>query len=237
MVLGPAGGIEWIGSKGQDAMSDVFYRSIRLSGRHVFWVSSRPLVLHPARAPRRGPCILVANHHSPFDVPVLMRHVPAPIDFVSIVELFRRPILGRFYGAMNAFPLDRSRPDPATVRRLLRRLERGRVVGLFPEGRLRPVAQSVTDGGPVRPSVGRLAVMSGAPVIPCVLLGTAAYHRWAAWIPVRSVRYAINFGEAIRLESGVPADTAAERIEQRMTAAMRSLAQELRADPRCAVTG
>ena len=49
--------------------------------------SSRPLVLHPERARRDGAFILAANHTSPYDVPLLMRHTPRRLDFVNIRRL------------------------------------------------------------------------------------------------------------------------------------------------------
>src|SRR5438045_3002539 len=112
-------------------MGDAFYRFVVLTGRMPFWISSRPVVLHAERARRAGPFILAANHTSPYDVPLLMRHTPRRLDFVSIIEVFRNPLVAWFYSHMNAFPVDRSRRDPATVRIILDRLARGRVVAMF----------------------------------------------------------------------------------------------------------
>src|SRR5437870_5041887 len=119
-------------------MSDWFYRIVVLIGRFPFWVSSRPIVLHAERARREGAFILAANHTSPYDIPALMRHAPRRLDFVSITEVFRNPFIAWFYSHMNAFPHERSRGDPKTVRIILDRLSRGRVVAMFPEGRIRP---------------------------------------------------------------------------------------------------
>src|SRR5688572_6064556 len=101
-----------------------------------FWVSSRPTVMGIEHARRDGPFIVASNHLSPYDVALLMRHSPRRLDFVSIVEVFRHPLMAWFYSNMNAFPLDRHRGDPKTVRIILDRLERGRVVAMFPEGRI-----------------------------------------------------------------------------------------------------
>src|SRR4051794_12787212 len=100
-------------------------------------MSSTPTVLNAEVTRRAGPYILAANHQTPYDVPLLMRHTARNVDFVSIVEVFKNPFIHWFYGSMNAFPLDRSKPDAPTIRVILDRLSRGRVVGMFPEGRLR----------------------------------------------------------------------------------------------------
>jgi len=133
-------------------MSDRFYKFIHRTWRFPVWASGRALLLGREHVPRIGGFLLAATHESPFDVPLLMYHTPRILDTVSIIEEFRKPILGWFYGAMNAFPLDRSRADPKTVRIILDRLERGRAILMFPEGGIRGPGQSVVNGGRIRPS-------------------------------------------------------------------------------------
>jgi 1-acyl-sn-glycerol-3-phosphate acyltransferase len=92
-------------------MGDLFYKFFRFAFAPPFWVSSDPLVVNAGVTARRSGYILAANHQSPYDIPVLIRHCRRAIDFVSIVEVFRTPFLGWFYGHMNAFPLDRSKRE------------------------------------------------------------------------------------------------------------------------------
>ena len=181
-------------------MSDAFYRFVRFVGRPAFWTSSRPTVLHAERLDAPGAMLIAPNHLSPYDVPCLMASTRQLLDFVSIVELFRNPVTGWFLGSMNAFPLDRGRVDAGTTRRILDRLERGRKVVMFPEGRIRTAADSLLAAGGFNPSVARLARLAGVPIVPCVVLATGAYARPAAWLPVRRTRYAVGFGEAIVVE-------------------------------------
>src|ERR1041384_2498243 len=118
-------------------MSDAFYRAVRMVGTTAFWASASPVVVGESHVPGSGACIIAATHQSPYDVPLLIRHTRRLLDFVSTVEVFRNPLVAWFYGSLNAFPLDRSRPDVATVRVILDRLRRGRVVAIFPEGAIR----------------------------------------------------------------------------------------------------
>ncbi|HEY8667592.1 MAG TPA: lysophospholipid acyltransferase family protein [Tepidisphaeraceae bacterium] len=178
-------------------MGDVFYDLVVTLGRPVFWMVSRRVMLHPERINRRGAFILAANHISPYDVPVLMRESPRDLDWVSITEFFRRPLLHRFFGGLNAFPLDRTRTDPLTVRVILERLRRRRVVAMFPEGGWRPPKTSVLHGGPFKPGVVRIAQLADVPIIPCVVLGTRNFNSPLAWLPIRRTRYAVAFGQAI----------------------------------------
>ena len=203
-------------------MSDLFYSVVVLVCRHAFVVSSDSVVLHASRIPRRGAFLLASTHTSPFDVPVLMRASRRRLDFVSITEVFRNPWMAWFYSNMNAFPLDRNRADPKTVRIILDRLERGRAVAIFPEGRVRPEAESVMHGASFRPGVARIARLAGVQIIPVVVWGANRYSRPASWLPVQRTRYGINFGEPLTVSDEADG-------ERHLAQAYRALYLELRA--------
>ncbi|BAM02577.1 lysophospholipid acyltransferase family protein [Phycisphaera mikurensis] len=207
-------------------MSDAIYDLLCAGGRPVWTLCTSPTVLHAERAKLPPPFLVAANHEGPFDIPMLMRHVPQRLDFLSIVEVFSRPLLGPFYRSMNAFPLDRSRPDAATVRVILDRLARGRCVAMFPEGGFRRGRHRVTAGGRIRPGLGGLARLAGVPVLPAVMAGGERFAGVRPWLPTRSVRYGVAFGEAM----DPPADPAGERpFELAFEAVERGLAEQLRA--------
>jgi 1-acyl-sn-glycerol-3-phosphate acyltransferase len=201
-------------------MSDAFYTVVKCAGTPAFWVSSRPVVTGLSHIPRSGPCIIAATHQSPYDVPLLIRHSPRHLDFVSIVEVFRQPLVGWLYANLNAFPLDRSKADPATVRVVLERLRQGRVVAMFPEGGFRHGDKSVIHGGSIRPGIARIAAFSRAPIIPCVVLNSLLYAKFHSWLPLRHTRYALAFGEPITTDSG---DTSGESVETRLVQELRRL--------------
>src|SRR4051794_40364904 len=182
-------------------MSDWFYTAVVTLGTHVFWLSSKPVVIGLEHTRGKGAFIIASTHQSPYDVALLMRHAVRHLDFVSTTEVFANPLLRWFYGSLNAFPLDRSKRDPATVRPILTRLERGRVVALFPEGRLRPGADSVVHTRQIRRGVGGIARMARVPIVPCAIINSVAYSRAASWLPIGRVKYGIAFGPPI-----LPAD-------------------------------
>src|SRR5689334_10101203 len=179
-------------------MSDAFYNTVWHLANPVFWMSSKPIVIGAEHTKRDGPYILAAgNHQSPYDIPLLMRHCARNIDFVSINEVFQNPLVAWFYGKMNAFPLDRSRPDTQAVRTILDRLKQGRVVGMFPEGRFRKGRESVLYTGKIQPGIGRIAKLANVPIVPCVILNSSVYSHPACWFPVRRTRYGIAFAEPL----------------------------------------
>jgi 1-acyl-sn-glycerol-3-phosphate acyltransferase len=147
---------------------------------------------------------------------------------MSVVEFLRKPFVGRLFTGMNCFFLDRGRVDARAVREAVARLRAGRMIVMFPEGRIREWTDSVVHGKPFKPGVARLAVLAGAPVVPCVVLGTAAYKRFTSWLPLRRTKYGMNFGEPLTPRADLDADAAEADLTARLAAAYVSLYAELR---------
>ena len=179
-------------------MSDRFYNFVWGAGCHVFWLTSKPVVIGADRTKIDGPFILAATHSSAYDIPLLIRHTRRVIDFVSTVEVFSQgKLFAWFYRSLGAFPLDRSKPDAPTVRTILDRLANGRVVAIFPEGGIKKEQHAVYNTRKMRPGIGRIAKLANVPIVPVVLLGSIAYSKWWSWLPIRQVRYGVIYGEPI----------------------------------------
>jgi 1-acyl-sn-glycerol-3-phosphate acyltransferase len=120
--------------------------------------------------PAQGPVILASNHRSFLDPFVIAVMAKRPIYFVAKQELFVNRPIAWLLGALGAFPIDRHGADQDAMATARAILERGEGVLIFPEGtRTRP--------GPLgRPKrgVGRLALETGAPVVPIAVHGTEA---------------------------------------------------------------
>jgi glycerol-3-phosphate dehydrogenase (NAD(P)+) len=136
----------------------VYFRMRRLGREHV---------------PRSGPVIFASNHRSfldPFVIGCLTRR---PVYYVAKKELFANPVAAWLLNRLGAFPIDRGAGDQQAMDTARRILERGDCVVIFPEGtRTRP--------GPLgapRRGVGRLALQTGAPVVPVAVFGTESVRR------------------------------------------------------------
>jgi len=113
--------------------------------------------------------VLVANHQSIVDIPMLLSAFPRPVRFLAKRELGEIPLFGKAMAAAGNLFIDRD--DPRNAVRMLRdvgaRLRDGRLVVVFPEG------TRSGDGsiGEFRPGAFYLAQKSGAPVVPVYIGG------------------------------------------------------------------
>jgi 1-acyl-sn-glycerol-3-phosphate acyltransferase len=184
-------------------------------------------VLHRERSASSGRWILAANHISHFDPPLLSIASRRKVDWMAMAELFSHSWAASWLRSVDAFPVNRSRADRAAVRTALERLGQDHVVGMFPEGGIRDGASSALGGAALRSGIGALAQLSGAPVVPCVILGSDRLYCPKRWLPLRRTPVWIAFGEAI---SCAGRDRQArQEFESAITQKLRGLADELRA--------
>ena len=143
--------------------------------------------LHDAE---RRPLILIANHFSWFDAPLLALHLPFQPAFLVATESFRNRFFGTLMLFFDCIPIWRGQVDRQALRNALQSLEQGKVVGIFPEGGMNPAnAARVARGerimevhenasrrsatlAPARPGSALLAVNSHAYVLPVAVLGS-----------------------------------------------------------------
>ena len=133
--------------------------------------------------PGDGGYIVAANHHNYLDGVVLGASFPRRIAFLVMPRVYRAtPLHPPFHRWAGHIPLNLARPDPAAMRRALRVLDVGGVVGIFPEG---PFSlRGRLERG--LPGVALLALRSGAPVIPVGIHGTyEALHGRRFYLPRR----------------------------------------------------
>ena len=172
-----------------------------------------------------GPMLVASNHTSPYDIPILFRHVPRYVDFVSTHEIINSKA-GWLYKRMNAFPLDQHKPDPKATREIIARLKAGRTVAMFPEGALSFGDKSVLHGGPLVPGFGRIARLTKVPLVPCAIEDSLVFQRFTSWLP-RQARYGIAFGEPMEPPTKAGGAEAIDRYEAELGERIRALHKDL----------
>src|SRR3954468_22186886 len=136
----------------------------------VFWRLGR---IGREHIPAEGAVLLVCNHRSIIDPFIIGLCSRRPVYYVAKEEIFRNRLVGWFASSLGAFPVRRGAADADMIETAKAILKRGDPVLMFPEGtRTRPGPL----GKPKR-GVGRLALETGAAVVPVAMLGTESIRK------------------------------------------------------------
>ena len=136
------------------------------------------------QVPMEGALVVVANHGSHLDPPLLGHALGRPVAFMAKAELFRVPLLGPIIRACGAYPVSRGASDREAIRVAMGRLAEGWATGVFLDG-------TRQDNGRVNePQQGAafLAAKAGAPLLPVAIVNS---HRalgtgrlWPRLVPI-----------------------------------------------------
>jgi 1-acyl-sn-glycerol-3-phosphate acyltransferase len=142
-------------------------------------------------------------------------------------ELFRGRASALLMESLCAFKVRRDGTDRTGIRTAVKRLEEGRVVGVFPEGGIRAGKGSVLEGAPMWPGVSALAVLSGKPIVPAVILGSDRLYDRRNWFRIRHVPVWIGFGEKISPRTDLPKRDARELVQKSLSQAFVLLKERM----------
>lgn len=144
------------------------------------------------KVPQSGPFVVVSNHASDFDPPILSNCMRRPVAFMAKQELFEVPILATLIRWYGAYPVKRGAADRSAIRAALTALEEGWAIGIFLTG-------TRTKDGRVRdPKLGAalIAAKAQVPLLPVSLWGTEQILKKGSSLP-RAVPLTIRVGELI----------------------------------------
>lgn len=142
--------------------------------------------------PRQGPLVVVSNHASYFDPPIVSCCVQRPVAHMAKEELFHVPILKQAILLYGAYPVSRGAADRTAIRAALNYLENGWATGVFLQG------TRTKDGRITNPKFGAalIAAKAQAPLLPMSLWGTERILSKGSAIP-RPVPVTVRIGELI----------------------------------------
>jgi 1-acyl-sn-glycerol-3-phosphate acyltransferase len=154
-------------------------------------------VHHPEHVPLEGSALLVSNHASFLDPPLVGSGLHREMSYLARDTLFRFPVVGAILRSWNAVPVDREGGGASGLRAVLEKLNAGKAVILFPEGTRSPDGELQA----ARSGVGLIVIKTDAPVIPVRVLGTfKAYSRHQKFPKFRS-RVEVIYGKPLQLDA------------------------------------
>lgn len=192
------------------------------------WALFRVRVRDVDRVPQEGSAIVAGNHISALDGVVLALVVGhrrrRMTRFLSGAEFFSNRVFGWALRLFRQIPLQRGRRDARALDEAVRTIRSGALAGIFPEGRVNAAPEDGLQRG--RSGLARIALATGAPVVPVGIWGT--HHRYPKsgfrlgppWRPV----LALSFGEPVPAD-GDPASY--QDVQAFTKTLMRAIAEQV----------
>lgn len=144
-----------------------FYKWSKRIGAPLIRAYFRVEVRGMGNVPSTGPAILASNHTSFLDHFVVPAIVPRGIRYLAKAELFEGRVSRWLFTHWGQIPVRRGKGDEGALRTALSVLEEGHLLGIYPEGTRSPDGRLYKG----HTGVARIALASGAPVVPVAMIG------------------------------------------------------------------
>ncbi|MBI5409688.1 MAG: 1-acyl-sn-glycerol-3-phosphate acyltransferase [Nitrospirae bacterium] len=172
-------------------MYALIYKLVAFTIRLICRINGGLIVKGKENIPAEGGVIVAANHISYLDPPILGSVTPRRATFMARKGLFNIPVLGWMIKEA-AFPVDRERTRPSTIKETVRRLRKGELIAIFPEGRRSETGEFLK----AKRGVGMIMSLSRAPVVPTLIIGSdKALPVDAKWL--KRAKISVVFGKPI----------------------------------------
>jgi 1-acyl-sn-glycerol-3-phosphate acyltransferase len=195
--------------------------------RGIFFLVCRTKIVYFGNVPSGTGYILASNHISHFDPLLLGSRFRRYVDWMAMEELFRNRACAFLMDSLCAFKVRRDGTDRTGIRTAVKRLEAGRVVGVFPEGGIRAGKGSVLEGAQMWPGASALAILSGKPIVPAVIIGSDRLYDKRNWFRIRHVPVWLGFGEKISPRTDLPKRVARELVQKSLSEAFVLLKERM----------
>jgi len=161
--------LNWRGKK-KEAADFINYQA-GLWARRVIWITgSKVNISGQENIPKDRGVVFIANHQSYLDIPVMIGYIDKPKGFIAKIELLKIPILSMWIKYLGGVFIVRNNPKQSlkAINQGAEKIKKGSSMVIFPEG------TRSADGklGEFKPGSLKLAVKSGAPVVPVAIKGT-----------------------------------------------------------------
>jgi 1-acyl-sn-glycerol-3-phosphate acyltransferase len=150
----------------------------------------RVRVIGVKNVPRTGPLLLAPNHFSQMDHFFVGLYLRRQIRFMAKSQMFGPPVLTYIYKHGGVFPVRRGHHDEEAFKTAFTILDQDGMLLVYAEGG----RSRSSELGEPKPGIGRIALESGAPVVPVAIYGSSGVRRWKRF---RFPKVTVQFGEPI----------------------------------------
>ena len=201
-------------------LNNVIYWIVALLIRIICRINGGLEIRGRENVPAEGGVLVAANHISYMDPPLLGAVVPRRATFMARKGLFDVPVIGWMIKSA-AFPVDRQRTQPSTIKETVKRLKRGELIALFPEGRRSDTGELLE----ARRGIGLLVSLSRVPVVPTLIMGSdRALPVDARWM--KRAKITVVFGKPLFFSAA--AETKGQGGHEAHDEISRSIMEEIR---------
>jgi 1-acyl-sn-glycerol-3-phosphate acyltransferase len=170
----------------------LFYKIVVYVVRSCFKIFGKVYITGMDNVPPYGPLIVVVNHLSNNDPPLIASMLTRPLDFLGKKELFSNPFMGMLLRKLRVYPINRS-ASAEGMKVAMGLLDWDHALAIFPEGQRSPTGRLQS----AKPGAAYLALKSQAPILPIGVYGTEKYPPWRMLLPFRKLY--INIGQPFSL--------------------------------------
>jgi 1-acyl-sn-glycerol-3-phosphate acyltransferase len=162
------------------------YELVRLITSWISIFLYRERAIGTSNVPANGPAVVAPNHFSNMDHFFAGVYLRRKMQFMAKSQLFGNPILNYIFRIGGVFPVRRGHHDEEAFKTAHAVLARGNCVLMYCEG-----GRSRTgELGEAKPGVGRIALESGVPIVPCAIHGSLGVRKWRKLVfPKVTVQY------------------------------------------------
>lgn len=153
-----------------DSRGVVPHRCAQWWSRLILWTTGVRVALRGTPPAERESCIIVANHSSIYDIPILFTAIPRQLRIIAKVGLGRVPFIGWHLRRAGHLLIDRRNPGAGVLKKMHRMVQQGASLIVFPEG------GRTLDGRVMKFKGGvfLLAIETGLPIVPVSVAGARA---------------------------------------------------------------
>lgn len=145
-----------------DLLGNIIYYFMYVIAWIYFKLVTNLKIFGKKNRPENGPVIIMANHITAYDPPLVGTIMNRKVHFMAKKELFKNPILAKILKSVGTFPVKRGKPDRSAFRESFRLLNNNQVICIFPEG----TRSKNGELGKAKAGSIMIALKSKSPILP-----------------------------------------------------------------------